>query len=311
MKDFVTLVFEEGRVSTYGDVAKALGDLAASRTIGKILAENPRPIVVPCHRVVYSNGEVGWYGGKGKGAERKIDLLRREGVRVSNGVVEDFESVRFSDFRVTPILKELREEQERLSRRVISKDDFGTLRFVAGLDVSYSGDLAFASMAVYDWDANDIVERKTARSRADFPYITSYLAFREIPVLATLVRQRNDTVYLVDGHGVLHPRGFGIASHIGVAFDVPTVGAAKSLLSGRVESEDAAESPILLKGEVRGCRLGRGGRRLFVSTGSRVSLRSAVTVCRRFVDGHAPDPMREAHRLANEERRAATEDSDR
>jgi len=318
MRDFVRLVFDAtvqippGRVSTYGDIANALGDIAASRTVGMILAENLRPIVVPCHRVVYSSGEIGWYGGKGKGTERKKDLLSKEEVRIRDGKVEDFENVRFADFKIEPMLKDLKREQEALRKKVMEKDDFGKLMYVAGLDVSYADDDAFATKVLYDWSEDRIVDHRTIRSRAGFPYIPSYLAFREIPVLADLIDNRKDTVYLVDGQGVLHPRAFGIASHIGVAFDIPTIGVAKSLLCGTVENEEAAKSPIELNGRPRGYYLRSSGKHpVYVSVGHRVSLKSAVRIVSRFLESGKVDPLREAHRLANSARKsvAGTEES--
>jgi methylated-DNA-[protein]-cysteine S-methyltransferase len=80
-----------GKVSTYGDLAKALGNPSASRVIGSILAKNPNPIKVPCHRVVMSDGKVGGYA---YGTARKKDLLEKEGVLVTNGIIKDFRNVR-------------------------------------------------------------------------------------------------------------------------------------------------------------------------------------------------------------------------
>jgi methylated-DNA-[protein]-cysteine S-methyltransferase len=80
-----------GKVSTYGDLAKALGNPSASRVIGSILAKNPNPIKVPCHRVVMSDGKVGGYA---YGTARKKDLLEKEGLLVTNGIIKDFRNVR-------------------------------------------------------------------------------------------------------------------------------------------------------------------------------------------------------------------------
>ena len=84
----------EGKATTYGDLAKALGNPSASRLIGKILGRNPNPIQVPCHRVVISNGKLGGYRG---GIDKKIGLLRKEGVSINNErtAINDFENVRF------------------------------------------------------------------------------------------------------------------------------------------------------------------------------------------------------------------------
>lgn len=80
-----------GKVSTYGDLARALGNPSASRAIGRILGENPEPIKVPCHRVVMSNGQIGGYA---YGTARKRQLLEKEGVSLTNGIVQNFKNVR-------------------------------------------------------------------------------------------------------------------------------------------------------------------------------------------------------------------------
>jgi methylated-DNA-[protein]-cysteine S-methyltransferase len=80
-----------GKVSTYGDLARALGNPSASRAIGRILGENPNPIKVPCHRVVMFNGQIGGYA---YGTARKRQLLEKEGVSLTNGIVQNFKNVR-------------------------------------------------------------------------------------------------------------------------------------------------------------------------------------------------------------------------
>ena len=80
-----------GKVSTYGDLAKSLGNPQASRTIGRILGKNPNPIKVPCHRIVMSNGKLGGYA---YGNDRKKKLLEKEGISFAKGIVKDFNNVR-------------------------------------------------------------------------------------------------------------------------------------------------------------------------------------------------------------------------
>jgi deoxyribonuclease V len=309
--DIARLVYEataqipEGKVSTYGDIANALGDPVAARAVGEVLSHNPTPIVVPCHRVVYATGRTGWYGGHGQGADRKVGLLRAEGVRVEDGAVVDLDAVRFTHFRIEPVLRELREEQDRIRELVVEEDRFGALRRVAGLDVSYADGRAFGALAVYDLASGEPIEERTAESVVRFPYIPTYLSYREIPALRPLIDRSDDLVYLIDGQGVLHPRGAGVASHIGVCFDVPTIGAAKSLLVGQVQDAGADPSPILLGGRVRGCRLGSGKRATYVSVGHRVSLETSVTICGRFLQKGIPLPLRRAHDLATAFRRSS------
>jgi deoxyribonuclease V len=307
LPDIDRLVFQatcqvpRGKVTTYGDIAKAMGDVSASRVVGSILAKNPRPIEVPCHRVVYGTGEVGWYCGMGKGADTKQGLLREEGVPMSDGKV-DLTKVGFSDFHIDPGLARLREQQERLSRRVVERDDLGRLRKVAGLDVAYRGDQAFSAMAVLDIDTGS-VDIRMDRSQVRFPYIPSYLSFRELASLAPLVSSSSDTLFLVDGQGVLHPRGLGIASHMGVVLDVPTIGAAKNLLVGEVDPVDPRS--IRYKGEERGRVVGEGRRKLYVSVGHRVKLDTAEEMVRRYCLEADHSPLILAHRAAERARREA------
>jgi deoxyribonuclease V len=305
--DLRSLIYEaiaqipEGKVASYADIASAVGDIKAARAVGMVLAESQRSNVVPHHRVIYSDGRVDWNGDSGSRSERKIDLLQEEGVIVDNGAVADLDTIRFTGFHVRPILRELAARQERLRRELVSDDDFGELRLVAGLDVSYIGDHAFGAVVVHDIGTGERVSQSTVETNVCFPYVPGYLAFREIPVLRPLVTLHKDIIYLIDGHGVLHPRGFGIASMIGVELDAPTVGAAKSLLVGSMEQGGLMNRrKVLMDGRVQGCRIGGIGRSAtYVSVGHRVSLATAVNVCERLMHSSVPEPLREAHRLAN------------
>lgn len=87
-----------GSISTYGAIARALGKPKAARAVGRILSANPRPVVVPCHRVVHADGRLGGYTG-GKGTVTKIELLAQEGVRVAGGRIRNFPSLLFTEFR--------------------------------------------------------------------------------------------------------------------------------------------------------------------------------------------------------------------
>lgn len=308
--DVVSLVYKatsqipRGMVSTYGDIAKALGDVRASRTVGEILSKNPTPIVVPCHRVVYSDGKVGWYSGKGKNSDKKISLLESEGIEIENGKIENFSSVRFRDFNLPDVLKQLQEEQEKIRRLVIEKDDFEDLQYAVGLDVSYIDERAFGIAAVYSLENEELVEIKKVECAVRFPYIPTYLSYREAPVFSKLTDVKN-AVYLVDGQGMLHPRA-GIASHLGVVCNVPTIGAAKSLLYGHMETPKSDRSEITINGKLSGMALREGSSTTYVSVGHRVSLNTATELCNRFLCRGIPLPLRTAHNEATLARKRAT-----
>ena len=149
----------------------------------------------------------------------------------------------------------------------------------------------------------------SAVEEAKFPYIPSFLSYRELPLLRPLICTDERTVYLIDGQGRLHPRGFGIACHVGVCLDVPTIGAAKSLLQGKVEG-DGRRAPVIMNDKPVGCRLHPAGRtRTYVSVGHRVSLETAADLCERLMIKGVPEPLRLAHMRCGEMARKAKDTS--
>lgn len=204
--------------------------------------------------------------------------------------------------------------QERLRERVVLDDDFGSIRFVAGADLAFDPDtnVAVAGVIVYRFPELQEVERRTARRKLRFPYIPGLLSFRESPVLlAAFARLRTDPdVILIDGHGRAHPRLFGIACHIGVLFDKPAIGCAKSLLVGEHEEpgpKAGAMAPLLFRGERVGTvlRTRDNVKPIFVTQGHRVSLDYAVRLVQQTLDGlRIPKPTREADHYVRDLRRA-------
>ncbi|MBZ5670817.1 MAG: deoxyribonuclease V [Acidobacteriia bacterium] len=207
--------------------------------------------------------------------------------------------------------------QETLRERVEREDRFGTLQFVAGADLAFDPEtnLAFAGVIVYQFPQLQEVERRMARRTLRFPYVPGLLSFRESPVLLAAfekLRVEPDLI-LVDGHGIAHPRRFGIACHLGLLLDRPTIGCAKSILVGEaVEPGVRAGStaPLVDKGETVGIVLRTRDRvkPIYVTTGHRVSLQSAVRIARQCLDGfRIPKPTREADHFVRDLRRAYQE----
>jgi len=297
----------EGKVTTYGEVAKALGDIVASRYVGVAMSRNQDIVRVPCRRVVQSDGSIGGY--TGGGPSKKITLLRQEGVHVSKGKIIDFDKILFNDFVSTRPLKGLRNRQRRLKKHLSIKSYRGRISRVAGIDVAYEGDHTFAAMVVFDYVSGKEVERYVVEGNAEFPYIPTYLAFREIPVIAPLMRYvREGTILMYDGNGILHPEGFGIASQLGVVFDVPTMGIAKKLLCGEISGHSRNMREIRLNGKVIGHALSPSIRvkPVYVSAGHRVSPVDASAIAIRFLRHRVPEPTRQAHIVAETARRGTT-----
>ncbi|MBZ5542280.1 MAG: deoxyribonuclease V [Acidobacteriia bacterium] len=205
-------------------------------------------------------------------------------------------------------------EQERLRERVVLEDDFDSIRYVAGADVAFdpATDIAFAGVIVYTFPGLQEVERRMVRRKLRFPYVPGLLSFRESPLLlAAFARLRTEPdLILIDGHGRAHPRLFGIACHLGVVLDKPTIGCAKSLLVGEHSepgTQRGATAPLIFKGERVGevLRTRANVKPIYVTIGHRVSLPSAVKIVERCLDGfRIPKPTREADHYVRDLRRA-------
>jgi deoxyinosine 3'endonuclease (endonuclease V)/endonuclease III-like uncharacterized protein len=205
--------------------------------------------------------------------------------------------------------------QEGLKSRLVMEDRIGDVRLVAGADVSYDkgSDYYHAAVVVLRLPEMETVEEAHASAKAPFPYIPGLLAFREGPIVLRAFRKlkmRPDVV-LIDGHGVAHPRGFGLASHMGVLLGIPTIGCAKTVLVGEFEEPEKRRgscSPLVYKNiEVgRALRTKDGVNPVFVSVGHMVSLDQACKIvlecCTKY---RLPEPTRMAHILVNKIRREA------
>jgi deoxyribonuclease V len=294
-----------GRVTTYGHVARALGDIVASRFVGLAMSLNDDIVRVPCRRVVQSDGRLGGY--TGGGPEKKAALLKAEGVTVTGGRVQDLDKVLFTEFVSDEPLKRLRARQRRLKSLVrVPRVDI-ELRYVAGVDVAYGGEHAFAAAAIFDYATGKLADSIVREGDATFPYIPTYLAFRELPLVASLTRDMPDgTVLMYDGNGMLHPEGIGIATHAGLAFHMPTIGVAKSLLCGaRGRPRRTGEVPVSVGGRIAGFELKAVGasKPVYVSVGHGISPRQTLEVVRRLTEHRVPEPTRTAHMLAERARR--------
>ncbi len=204
--------------------------------------------------------------------------------------------------------------QKKLSERVVEADRFRAIRTVAGADLAFdpATGMAFAGVVVYRFPELQEVERRFARRRLRFPYVPGLLSFRETPILIrAFARLRIEPdLILIDGHGRAHPRRFGIACHVGVLFDKPTIGCAKSLLVGEHEESggrSGSTAPLWSRGERIGVVLRTRDRvkPIYVTVGHRVSLDTAVDLVAQCVDGfRIPKPIREADRYVRNLRAA-------
>jgi deoxyribonuclease V len=215
------------------------------------------------------------------------------------------------EFDLSPA--EARRLQGELASRVVTGPalDLGSVRYVAGADVSTEGERAYATVAVLDFPGLSVVEVEGFEAPLEFPYVPGLLAFREIPSVMGALRKVETAVdaVILDAQGLAHPRRMGLASHIGLFLDVPTVGCAKSRLVGEHEEpglEKGSVADLIHRGEVVG-RVVRTRERVspvYVSVGNGIDLSSATALvlacCTRY---RLPEPTRQAHNAANRLRR--------
>lgn len=199
--------------------------------------------------------------------------------------------------------------QQELRSEVITVDQFGPIRYVAGVDVGFedAGTVTRAAVAVLSLDDLKLQDRAIARRPTTFPYIPGFLSFREVPAVLDALQQLTviPDLLLCDGQGIAHPRRFGIACHLGLLTDLPSIGVAKSLLVGRhaeVPDERGSWQPLTHKGETIGVALRTRPKTkpVYISVGHRISLETAIAYVMQCTTKYRlPETTRFAHKLAS------------
>lgn len=200
--------------------------------------------------------------------------------------------------------------QEQLRTEVITEDKFKQpVKYVAGVDMGFEedGTISRAAVAILSFPDLQVIETSLARRPTTFPYIPGFLSFREIPALLDALEKITTIpdIILCDGQGIAHPRRLGIACHLGVIVDIPTIGVAKSLLVGKHEVVPDTKGnwqPLIHKGETIGAvlRSRTGVKPLYVSSGHRVSLPTAIDYVLRCTPKYRlPETTRIADKLAS------------
>jgi deoxyribonuclease V len=220
------------------------------------------------------------------------------------------------DWNVSP--DEARAIQNRLRHQVrVEPLDVGRIETVAGADLSFDWgeDTVFAGVVVLSLPGCEVEDRAGVRTTAQFPYVPGLLSFRETPPLLEAWQKLTvaPRALICDGQGIAHPRRFGIACHLGLLLDLPTVGCAKRILTGRHEPVGEALgdwAPLIDRGETIGAalRLKAGVTPVYVSVGYRCDLESAIALVRRCAGPtRVPETTRQAHLYVNALRRAGQE----
>lgn len=214
----------------------------------------------------------------------------------------------FPEFTVPSSREEAQRIQDALRRKQRIENDFGQLWLVAGVDVAYdvSQNLAWASIVTMQMGALKVMDQAMAFAPADFPYVPGLLSFREIPAILAAMKKLTfmPNLLMVDGQGIAHPRRMGIAAHLGVLMDLPSIGVAKSRLTGSYEEPGPrkGDQSQLMAGEERigsVLRSKENTNPLFISPGHRVDMDTAVMLTLQCLTRYRlPEPTRLADKLS-------------
>jgi deoxyribonuclease V len=206
---------------------------------------------------------------------------------------------------------EARALQPKLAQQVLGQTaiDLATLQTVAGVDVGFQSDVAHAAIVILSYPDLQPVERAVGQAPVTFPYVPGLLTFREGPSVLNALERLTiwPDLLIFDGHGVAHPRRIGLAAHMGVLLDHPSIGCAKSRLIGTHDEPGEAVgewSPLTDGEEVIGAvvRSRAKVKPVYVSIGHRVDLTTAIAVVLSCTHGYRlPETTRLAHKLASEQ----------
>jgi deoxyribonuclease V len=198
--------------------------------------------------------------------------------------------------------------QRRLAARVLRSGDVTAPQFIAGLDISVkrANGMAVGAAVVIKYPELQLVEVKTAHGKLGFPYIPGLLSFREAPITLAACEKLDTTpnLILVDGQGIAHPRRLGLASHLGLFLETPTIGCAKSRLCGEqglLGETAGSRAELVENGEIIGAalRTRAGVRPIYVSIGHKIDLETAICWVLKLCRGYRlPEPVRLAHLAA-------------
>jgi deoxyribonuclease V len=189
---------------------------------------------------------------------------------------------------------------------VVEEDNFNIPTTIAGTDCAFTKDSIICAAVLLDYITMDFIERAYVVRKLDFPYIPTFLSYREGKATAAAILELDTIpdIVMFDGCGINHPRKVGLASHIGVVMDIPTIGIAKKILCGSAHSPQLDEAePLIFKNEQIGwlMKTTKRSNPIVIAPGHRVSMDSALEITRHCLAGHKlPEPTRLAHLYVNE-----------
>jgi len=208
-------------------------------------------------------------------------------------------------------LNSLRKEQSLLAKMIILEDKFDAPEILAGVDLSYKESNCIVAYVALNFKTLEVLECSAIKHKVVFPYIPTFLAYREGPPILALLEnlEKIDAfpdILMINGHGIAHPRFCGCASHIGILANIPTIGIASKFLYG-MSSEIPLNEGSYCHVNYRGQRVGvtflskKGCKPIIISPGHLITLESCLKIAQQSLGGYKfPEPIRLAHKFAQE-----------
>jgi len=204
--------------------------------------------------------------------------------------------------------KDLLEIQKTIASKSITLDRFEKIKIIGGVDQAFLDDKIISGIVLLDYNSLEVIDKVYTVLDVNFPYISGLLAFREAPsiIKAYAELKTKPDLLMVDGCGINHPRFAGLATHVGVELDVPSVGVAKKILCGKYEHEPKTVNDLSLisyKDKKVGAifKSKKNCNPLIIAPGHRVSLKSSIDIVRHCLRGYKlPEPTRLAHNYVGE-----------
>lgn len=204
-------------------------------------------------------------------------------------------------------IESLKREQEEIAQKIRLVDIIKEVKIVGACDVAFTSHYGYACFATFTYPELEVLEEVIVKDKIDFPYLPEFLSYRELKFIIKAyqkIRKKPDVI-LVDGQGILHPRKAGLATHLGVTINKPTIGVAKSLLIGKIKGKLKEDKfswlPIFLDNEVVGylLRSREKVKPIYISPGNLITKERALTIvincCKKF---RIPEPLRYVHTKA-------------
>jgi len=196
--------------------------------------------------------------------------------------------------------EKLKKEQLKLAKKISIKDDFNNIQLIAGIDKSFiKNNKIITSIVIFDIENKKIIEKKHIIKELDIPYLPNYLAYREMPGILECYEtlENKPDLLIIGANGILHPRLIGMASHIGLILDIPSIGITNKKLCGEIK-----ENKVYLNDKVIGSTIitKEHANPLFVSPGHKITLRTSIKFVKELtrLPHKLPEPLHLAHRLS-------------